>query len=169
LEILHPDSVGGLGVLGEFIRKSSLFTIGLGIVAATYALDVSFSGSPILERLDITGFFIIYLILIPLCLIVPLVSTQKSMRKARNKLLEPIALEFQATLRAAYPKVTEISTAEIRELNERLEQLQKHRDLILQNFPVSPIQTNALRAFSISAMLPLISGIISIALQILGK
>jgi hypothetical protein len=169
LEILHPDSVGGLGVLGEFIRKSSLFAMGLGIMAATYALDVSFSGSPILERLDVGGFFIIYLILLPLCLIFPLISSQKSMRKARNKILEPIALEFQATLRAAYPKVTEISTTEIRELNERLEQLQKHRDLILHNFPVSPIQTNALRAFSISAMLPLISGIISIALQILGK
>jgi hypothetical protein len=169
LEILHPDSAGGIGIIGDFIKTSSLFAIGLGAIAAIYALEVSLVGSPLLERYDVLGFFIIYLGLVPICLIYPLTSTQRSMLKARNKILEPIAQEFQETLQMAQSKITEISTEEIKGLNERLDQLQKHREIILQNYPVSPLLINTLRTFSVSAALPIVSGVTSIALQIFGK
>lgn len=91
------------------------------------------------------------------------------MLRARNIVLDPIAQEFQETLEMAQAKIADISTDEIKALNERLDQLQKHREIILQNYPVSPLRTTALRTFSVSAMLPIISGVTSIVLQIFGK
>ena len=169
LEILDPDSAGGLGEIGEFIKTSSMYAIGLGVVAALYAVEVYLSSAQILERVDVIGFFIVYLVFMPLCLISPWRNTSKAMLKARSKVLEPISLEFQETLQSAQTKIADVSTEEIKAINERLDQLQKHRAIILNNFPTTPIPDSTLRKFSISASLPILSGITSILLQIFGR
>lgn len=163
-----PDEAGGLGSIGKYIQTSILFVIGIGVLAALFALEVALAGASILERWDVLGLFIIYAVLAPLSLIVPTTHARNAMRRARQKALEPIAEQIQDTLEKARSTInSKASTEVISNLNQRLTELQKHYELVLKSFPVTPITIRSLRNFSFTAALPLISGIISIALQLI--
>jgi hypothetical protein len=165
---LDPDGVGGFGSVGDFIQTSILFVIGIGVLAAFYAIEVYLAGGNILQRGDVLAFFVIYIILAPICLTVPTTYTQRAMLRAREKVLEPLAHQYQDALDEARSKIGgHITTEEVEQLNQRLDALQKHRELIMQTFPTSPLTVVALRNFSLTALLPLVSGTISIVLQLI--
>lgn len=164
-----PDEVGGLASIGDYIKTSILFVIGIGTLAALFAVEVAVAGSHILERFDVLGLFLIYLVLAPLSLILPTVQARNAMLRARQKALEPIAMQIQETMQKARSMIrSEVSTGEITELNQRLVELQKHYELVLHGFPTTPMTIRSLRSFSLTAFLPVVSGIISIVLQLFG-
>ena len=161
-----PDEAGGLASLGDYIKTSILFVIGIGTLAALFAVEVAVAGARILERFDVLGLFVIYLILAPLSLIVPTVQARNAMLRARQKALEPIASQIQETMAKARNLITSrVSTEDITGLNQRLTELQRHYELVLHGFPITPMTIRSLRNFSFTAFLPILSGIVSIALQ----
>jgi hypothetical protein len=167
VKAFDPDEAGGLGSLGNYIKTSILFVIGIGALATLFAIEVAIAGSSILERFDVLGLFLIYITLASLSLIVPTAQARKAMLRARQKALDPIAAQIQETLEKARSTISsKIETEDIKNLNLRLTELQTHYVLVLQSFPVTPMTIRSLRNFSISALLPLMSGIISIALQL---
>ncbi len=162
-----PDEAGGLGSVGNYIKTSILFVIGIGTLAALFAVEVAAAGARILERFDVLGLFIIYLILAPLSLVTPTVQARNAMLRARQAALEPIANQIQETLEKARNTISsKVSTEDITNLNQRLTELQRYYELVLRGFPVTPMTIRSLRNFSFTAFLPLVSGIISIALQL---
>jgi len=163
---LDPDECGGLGVIGNFIKSSILFAVGLGFIAVLFALEVYWTGSDVLRRTDVLALFSLYVILIPFCLLVPVFSTRNAMLRAHQRVLSPIADEFQAALSPVQSKIPQDSS-DLKELNEKLEQLQRYRETILQSYPTSPLPLGVLRKFSITATIPFLSGVASVALQLL--
>jgi hypothetical protein len=164
-----PDEVGGLESIGNYIKTSILFVIGIGMLAALFAIEVAIAGSNILERFDVLGLFVIYLLLAPLSLIVPTAQARNAMLRARQKALEPIANQIQETMNKARTMISsKVLTEDITELNQRLIELQKHYDLVLRGFPITPMTIRSLRNFSLTAFVPVVSGIISIVLQLFG-
>ncbi len=167
IEIFDPDGAGGLGSIGEYVKSSILFIVGIGLIAALFAIEVYLTGAKIIERGDVMGLFAVYVFLAPICLYVPITSTQNALLRAQQKDLEPVARKFQQTLDEAETQMDKISNEKLKELNDRLEQLKKHRDLIMQNYPTSPLTFGAMRNFSLTALLPIVSGIASIILQLI--
>ena len=163
---LDPDESGGLGVIGDFAKSSLLFAIGLGLIAVSYGTLISVGGADLSRRLDVLAFYGIYIILAPVCLLAPIFSVRSAMLRARSEVLRPIAQEFQETLARA---TLNLSTAnpDLKDLDDKLIQLQRHRELILETYPTLPIAIRSLRRFSLTALLPLASGILSLALQLI--
>lgn len=169
IKVLDPDEAGGLGSMGDFIKTSIFFVIGIGVLAALFAIEVALAGANILERLDVLGLFLIYIVLAPLCLVIPTIQVSNAMVRARQKAIEPIAKKFQETVEEIRNlPLEETSTEVIEKLNKRLEALQKQHVLIIQAFPITPITIRSIRNISFTALLPLVSGIISITLQLLN-
>ena len=163
---LDPDECGGLGAIGNFIKTSILLAVGLGGTAVLFALEVYWSGSDVLRRTDVLALFSLYVVLTPFCLIVPVLSTRNAMLRARQRVLSPIADEFQAAISLIHSKIPQDSS-DLKELNEKLKQLQQYREMILQSYPTSPLPLGVLRKFSITATIPFLSGVASVALQLL--
>jgi hypothetical protein len=162
----HSDNLGGFGIVGDYVKSSLLFIIGFGIIASTFALQFLIIGQSILTRTDVFLFFGIYLILAPLSLFVPIFSVRSSMLRARARELAPVAEEFQKTLDLMNEKMHE-GAKEIKSINEKLDQLQQYRDRIIKVYPTMPVSLATLQGFSITATIPLVSGTVSLALQLL--
>jgi len=162
---LDPDECGGLGAVGDLTKSSILIAMGLGFIAVLFALVIYWTGSDVLRRTDVLALFAIYILLVPLCLVVPILSAKRAMLRARQRALAPIAEEFQQVLSSA--KISK-GPSELEDLNAKLEQLQQYREIVLQAYPTSPLPLGALRKFSITATIPLISGVASVALQLLA-
>ncbi len=165
---LDPDECGGLGEVSEFIKTSLLFAIGLGLLAVLFSFALYLNGSNPLHRPDAAGLFAIYISLAPFCLLVPLLSGRGAMLRARHKFLLPIAREFQEVLESSRKEIPE-QIAAAKELNERLEQIQRYRDIVLKTYPTMPMSLGALQRVSISATIPLISGVASLVIQLLSN
>jgi hypothetical protein len=165
---LHPDEVGGFGAVGRFINLSILLAVGIGLLAVLFAGLVFVTGADILRRSDVLALFGLYLVLVPLCLFVPYYSARSAMLRARGVLLKPIAEEFQEVLEVAHSKIA-APAKELNDVDERLEQIKKHRDIVLQVCPVSPLSLSAFRNISITASIPFISGVASFVVRFLNK
>ncbi len=164
---LHPDEVGGFGVVGRFINSSIFLAVGIGLLAVLFAALVFLTGADLLRRSDVLALFGLYLVLAPLCLLVPYYSARFAMRRAREALLWPLAEEFQGVLRVTYSNIT-APAKELSDMNDRLEQIKKHRDIVMEAYPVSPLSLSAFRNISITASIPIISGMVSFVIKLLN-
>ena len=165
---LDPDEGGGLGALGNFAKASLWFSIGLGLIAVSYGLFTSEMGTDLLHRFDLVAFYGLYIILVPVALLAPILSVRSAMLRARSEVLRPIAQEFQEILARAGLSLSTANT-DLKDLDDTLTQLQRHRELIIDTYPTVPISIRSLRRFSLTALLPLASGILSLVLQLFEK
>ncbi len=163
---LDPDDCGGLGETGNFVKSSIRVAVGLGFIAVFFGFVVYANGSNVLRRPDVLSLFALYIAFVPFSLIVPVTSARAAMLRARDRVLAPLAQEFQETLFSLQQKIPQ-ATGDFKEVNERLKEMQVYRETILRTYPTMPILLGALQQFSISAALPLITGIVSLILQII--
>lgn len=163
---LDPDESGGLGAIGDFAKSSLLFAIGLGLVAVAFGLFVGALGLNQFQRVDVLVFYGLYIILVPICLLAPIFSVRNAMLRARSNVLRPIAEEFQELLAKASLSLS-TPNANLKDIDDKLVQLQRHRDLIMETYPTLPISMRSLRRFSLTATLPLVSGVLSLVLQLI--
>jgi hypothetical protein len=169
VKLLHPDEVGGMSALGDFVGISTLFAIGIGFIAALFALQIFLTGSNLLLRTDVLALFALYLVLVPVCLLIPVFSARSAMLRSREKFLAPVSKEIQQTVEVAQSRVTRASAEELEELNKKIEQLQELRETMLQGYATLPLSLKVFRNFSITATIPLVSGAASVAIQLLTK
>jgi ABC-type multidrug transport system fused ATPase/permease subunit len=165
---LHPDEAGGLGALGSLTLKTSLMIVGVGAVAAVFSAIDWFAGANPLTRPDLLVFWATYILATPISLIVPMLSAHRAMQQARNEKLNEIAQEFEKTLSDA--GVTKTGNAEaIKKANEKLQELQTRYEIVAESLPTWPIPARLFRNFSITASLPLLSGLASMAINFATK
>ena len=164
---LAPDECGGLGKIGDFIKASILVSIGLGLIAVLFSFVIYLNGSDILKRPDVVSLFILYIVLVPLSLLIPLLSARSAMLQSRERFLTPIAIEFQEVLDTTQKKIPKQTNA-LQGINERLNEIQRYREIVMKTYPTLPISLGALQKFSVSASIPLLSGAASLAFQILA-
>lgn len=161
---LDPDESGGLGAIGEFAKASLLLALGLGLIVVFYGLYMLGLGNNLLQRVNMLVFFGLYIVLVPFCLLAPVFSARGVMIRARKSALDPIAREFQEVLAKSSILPAEAAPM-LKEVDEQLAQLQCHRQIIMDTFPTLPISMSSLRRFSLTATLPLVSGLLSFVLQ----
>ncbi len=165
---LHPDEAGGLGALGSLTLKTSLMIVGMGTVAAVFSAIDWFAGANPLTRPDLLVFWAAYIAATPISLIVPMLSAHRAMQQTRNEKLNEIAQEFEKTLSDA--GVAKTGNAEaIKKANKRLQELQTRYEIVAESIPTWPIPARLFRNFSITASLPLLSGLASLVINFATK
>jgi len=165
---MHSDEAGGLGALGNFTLKTSLLVIGMGAVAAVFtAIDWVNRFNP-LTRSDILIFWASYILSTPINLIVPMLAAHGAMQKTRNEKLNEIAREFEKTLSDAGVTKTGDAGA-IKKANEKLKELQTRYEIVAESFPTWPVPERLFRNFSITASVPLLSGLVSTVINFVAK
>jgi hypothetical protein len=165
---LHSDEAGGLGALGDFTLKTSLLVVMIGVVAAIFTAIDWLTGANPLARSDILIFWASYILSIPISLIAPMLAAHGAMQKTRNEKLDEIAREFENTLSDA--GVTKTGDAEaIKKANEKLEELRIRYRIVAESFPTWPVPERLFRNFSITASLPLLTGLASTVINFVTK
>lgn len=161
---MHPDEAGGLGALGNFTLKASSIMVGIGVVVAVLSIHQWLVGSNPFTRADLVIFWVGYILGVPISLILPMLSAHRAMQEVRNKKLNEISQEFEKTLSES--NVTEVNDAEaIKKANEKLKELQTRYNIVAESFPTWPVPARLFRGFSITASLPVMSGLISMAIN----
>lgn len=166
---LHPDEVGGMSGIGSFVKDSMWFVFGMGFIAVLFAIEVSLTGATVFQRTDVISLFFLYVLLAPICLLLPIFSSRNSMTRARDKYLQPISTEIHTIMELAQNTISHPTEKELRQIDDKVEQLVKHREMICQLYPISPLPINIFRNFSITATIPVISGLVSVVVQFLSK
>jgi hypothetical protein len=157
---MHPDEAGGLRILGNFALRTSSFAVGIGVAAAALSIIEWMGGGNPLARMDTVVFWIIYVLCAPASLILPMLSAHRAMQEARYDKLNEISREFENTLSAT--SLTKVKDTEaIKEANEKLQELRTRYSIVAESFPTWPVPARLFRNFSITATLPMVSGLVS--------
>lgn len=161
---MHPDEAGGLGALGNYTLKSTSIFVGFGVGLVGVSIVVWLTENTPFARLDILMYWILYILAIPVSLVLPMLSAHRAMQETKNEKLNEIAQEFEKTLSEA--SVTKTNDVEsIKEANEKLKELQTRYNIVAASFPTWPVSTRLFRNFTITASLPLVSGLVSMAIE----
>ena len=186
---LHPDQAGGLGAIGNLAARYGAIGIAIGMMAASYGISRALAGAGWIHP-DIIILYGLYLILTPVSLLLPMWSAHEGMLKARSQPLAQISGEFGTMLREVLQargdqsqemwfieslcfEVTlrrkgEPGTGDRSDLDKGLQKLQARYNLIMGTFPVWPIRFGFARNLTIVALLPLVTGVVSLISSILG-
>jgi hypothetical protein len=165
---LHSDEAGGLGALGNFTLKTSSLVVMMGVVAAIFTAMDWLTGANPLTRSDVLFFWAGYIFSTPISLIAPMLAAHGAMQKTRNEKLNEIAREFEKTLSDA--GVTKAGDAEaIKKANDKLKELQTRYEIVAQSFPTWPVPERLFRNFSITASLPLLTGLASTVINFVTR
>lgn len=154
---LHPDEGGGFGALGSLAVKYSLIAVGLGAMAATLTVVRILIGSG-WAHMDLLALYALYIVLTPISLVSPLWSAHQAMVRARNEFLHDISNEFEKILVEGKPQDW-----------ESLGELKARYTFIRETYPTWPISFAIFRRFSITASLPLITGVASILIDVITR
>ncbi len=165
---LHPDGAGGFGAMGYLLWMSVSILLWevLLLVASVLARNLIWLS---LWEMILLG--AIYLALTPALLIGWLLVPHSMMLKARNKLLQPLTDEYQQALLHSL-SVHEDDTRTLLNQTRRLTALKQQYDLVLEGFPVWPLETRALSRLGVTVILPLLipvlTSLITFALHLFG-
>lgn len=165
---MHADGAGGLGALGNYTLNFSLVFVGFGAVNALTSIVLWLAGDDPFARPDQLFYWALYIVAIPVSLVLPMLSAHRAMQEAKNKKLNEIAQEFEQTLSDASVIKTN-STKALKEANEKLKELQTRYDIVTASLPTWPIPARLFRNFSITASLPLVSGLMPMAIDFAMK
>lgn len=157
---LHPDKCGGMGNLGNLISKITLIVVLVPIWITIFSLYTLIAGG---ESQFITTLivYIVYLLLLPLVLVLPLWQPHKAMVRYKNDLLVGISKE----LLDIEVRLTEGgNNRDRRKMKNQLEyykQIQEIYNTLEKNIPTWPISISVLRSFGAVASSPVILGLLS--------
>jgi hypothetical protein len=161
---LFPDGVGGFAPLGHLAVKYGLVAVFLGLAVASFDIARYLFG-PGGVYVDSLLFWACYATLTPTCLIAPIWSAHKGMVAHKNRLLRDVSRGIEGALAQATPNRSE----SLEESAKILSELKSRYTLINDSYPTWPVSFGTFRRFSITAALPLITGVASILIDVVAK
>ena len=156
---LHPDGAGGLGSIGELSVKLSSVFVALGFLASILTIARVAIGNGWFYY-DTVLEYLLYFIFVPIALIAPMWSVHKKMIEERDGILLSISKEFEKRLSRKSQQVVEKDKTKLKELNEKYK-------LVLDSYPTWPLHVTLFKNFSITAVIPFVTGTLSIGLDLL--
>ena len=94
---LHPDRAGGLHALGEYVLSTSVI---IGAIGLYFGMGFVRQGlNPNILTFEFYGWMVIYFLLAPLFLLLPLIQAHRRMREAKHRLLVEVADQFDIEYR----------------------------------------------------------------------
>jgi hypothetical protein len=166
---LHADGAGGFGFIGTHYVRVSLLVIGVGYVLSfANFLKPLILGQPI--NLGFTGFLLLFLYAcVTLALfVVPIWSVHFAMQKSKAKLLNEISEEFQEAFEDARSSLDQHSNA-VEVQVEKTKRFNELYQLVAETFPDWPYDSQTIRRFSITAILPLVLSAASLVIDAVQK
>lgn len=170
LHPMHPDDSGGLGPLGAFTAKSTLAAVILGSITMLMIALIMFmtrqAWSQTFLRSDILIFLGVYIVLVPAGLVLPMWSAHRAMVTIRDSELQRVAQEVERLLQESQqnlqnPELLETAMSTVSTLRSQYE-------AILEIYPTWPIPMRILRNVSITATLPVLSGLVPVVVRIVS-
>jgi hypothetical protein len=159
---LHPDGAGGLGAVGKLAIATAWFGVGMGFWATVYSLLLTHAFTTQGLVLAIL-YWALYLILTPILLLGPVWGAHQAMRRAK---MDQLA-EISRMVDKYFASSQILKEDRVQEYNRHLKALWKRYQFIQKNYPEWPFSTSFFRNFGIAAVLPLISGLISLLKDVL--
>lgn len=153
---LDPDGAGGLSTVGNFAIRHSSIAVGLGVMASVLTVTRVFIGGG-WGFADEILLYVLYLLLVPVSLVLPIWTTHRAMVGFKNDELRKVSNRFQAENITQQPS------------QEALKHLQERYVFIRSTYPVWPISTSLFRQFSIKATIPLVTGFGSVVIEFASR
>ena len=167
---LHPDECGGFGALGTFAARLGGIGIMTGFWAAFLAYYPMIAGYPPQLNLITAMLYVAYAVITPICLIMPIWSAHKAMQRFRDFQLSVISHEIEGLVASSVRRLDIMRQApNVKPLQADVDQmgyLKQMYQFVMSTTPVWPISVPSIRRFSITASLPLVSGLLPLAIDI---
>lgn len=147
---LHPDRVGGLRALGDYVLSTSVI---IGAAGLYFGMGFIRQGmNPYVVTSEFYAWMAIYILLAPLYLLMPLIQAHKRMREAKRKLMLELADQFEIEYRKLLAGLKNDQVDAL--LVQRVEAMQKIYG-IAERAPEWPVNLEILSKFSVATLLPM--------------
>jgi hypothetical protein len=183
LDISHADGVGGMGALGRLAARYSAIGIGIGVIAASYTLMRLWIGAGWLYA-DTAVLYVLYLLVTPAALLMPIWSAHERMVEARCHLLSKLSGEIDVMLckmldapdeppppswslrflgiEVVFRRGAERADREYPAIERRLQKLQARYGFVADQYPTWPIRIAFARNLTIVGSVPLFTAVIGL-------
>ncbi|HML22253.1 MAG TPA: hypothetical protein PKD09_11435 [Aggregatilinea sp.] len=165
IDILNADNAGGLGFIGSYYFEFAFLGVIIGMFISVWSIVV-----PVLEGTAILWdpvwalAWCVYILITPTILFFPLWLGHKAMERQKEKLLNSISFHFNDELLETVGSIDKGGKI----LERRKQQIQSVRELraLMDDvFPTWPYSTQLRRRFSITALAPIITSIVSLVID----
>jgi hypothetical protein len=163
LDPLAPDGAGGWGPVGGMFTLTMIICIVVGGIALAMSAAIISVGLDPLEYLETRVLVALYLTLLPTALVVWLWLPHRALLQTRAAALRPIADSFSRAFEDARQLSAGGNLQEFKNKTDQLTEFKRCYDLLDASIPTWPLRLTALRGLSVSAFIPLITGLISAA------
>ncbi|GHO84917.1 hypothetical protein [Dictyobacter formicarum] len=155
---LHPDDVGGLGIMGSIVWLSVCIMLATTL-SFLQTIELLTHRSIFSSTLDLLVLIVVYIVVTPVVILGWLVTPHGVMVKARDAVLKPLVDEFAAIL--DHPQqLTKEDVTSILADNDRLSAIKRRYDLIIDMFPIWPIEVKQIRRIIATLTLPALLSVI---------
>ena len=163
LDPLAPDGAGGWGPVGGMFTMTMIICIVLGGIALAMSAAIISVGLNPFEYLETQVLVGLYLALLPTALVVWLWLPHRALLQTRAAALRPIADAFNRAFEEARQVSVGENVQELRDKTDQLAELKRRYDLLDASIPTWPLRLTPLRGLSVTAFIPLVTGLISAA------
>jgi len=170
---IHPDRCGGFGALGVFATRLGGLGVSIGFWAAFLTCYPMIAGRPPQMTLPIIMLYMVYIVVTLTCLITPIWSAHKAMQRFRDSKLSIISHELEELVASSMGRLGIMrQAADVKPLQadvDKMEYLRQMYRFIMSTTPVWPISVPTIKAFGTTASLPLVSGLLPFAIDIIRQ
>jgi hypothetical protein len=159
LDPLAPDGAGGLGSIGEIFTLTMIICIVLGGIALAMSAVIISVGLNPFEYLETRLLAGMYLVLLPTTLVVWLWLPHRALVEARALALRPLADAFASAFRDARLAQDE-GVETFKAGTDYIAELKRRYELLDASIPTWPLKVPAVRGLSVTALIPLATGLI---------
>ncbi|GCE31692.1 hypothetical protein KDA_71760 [Dictyobacter alpinus] len=168
---LHPDDVGGLGIMGSLVWLSVCIMLA-STLTFVQTIELLTYRSIFSSTLDLLVLIIAYAVVTPNVILGWLITPHTFMLKVRDEILKPLIDEFDTIVN--HPQAfAKDDVAGITADNNRLTAIKQRYDLIVDIFPTWPLEVKQIRrivaTLTLPAVISLIPNIINVVNFILKR
>jgi len=163
---LHPDRCGGFSGLGKMSTRMAWVLVLVLIWLLVFSYFPTFEGKePIWSNIFFV--YIIYFMIVPALLIVPLWNAHQAMVDYKYNLLKRISNELLDIVEESKHEDYDKELTQLSKTVERAKKLAEFYESIERQVPSWPIAVNTIRRFSLTSSFPLILGILPPVFELL--
>jgi hypothetical protein len=164
LRFFHPDLCGGVAPIGDFGIKIGLLAIAFGFFAAFLTLRPVFWGGRPLLNWGTAAMSIIYILLVPICVLPYIWAAHRAMSYFKQKRLSEISDKITGLLNETIQQASK--PEDVKRYLEDIERLIELYNALNSTIPTWPIALSRAKVFGTTTLLPLLSWGLQVAFEL---
>ena len=167
IHLIHPDNAGGSEFIGRYYFNLAFLGVILGMMISFWSIVVPLiNGTTILPGVVWPIAWICYLVVTPSIFLLPVWTGHMALKQKRDELLNTLSVQFDVELKNITKSNDRVKSKTDISKALRIKDL---REFVSQSFPLWPYSTKIWREFSLSASLPVVTSILSLAIDYVTK